>query len=65
MVVVSNTSPLSNLAIVGRLELLQDQFGAVAVLIRRGRARIELPQCKQDVVEIAYIAVHVNLPEDI
>ena len=31
MVVVSNTSPLSNLAIVGRLDLLRDQFGAVLV----------------------------------
>jgi predicted nucleic acid-binding protein len=31
MVVVSNTSPLSNLAIVGRLALLQKQFGSVLV----------------------------------
>ena len=31
MVVVSNTSPLSNLAIVGRLALLRDQFGLVLV----------------------------------
>lgn len=31
MVVVSNTSPLSNLAIVGRLALLRDQFGTVLV----------------------------------
>ena len=31
MVVVSNTSPLSNLAIVGRLALLRDRFGAVLV----------------------------------
>jgi predicted nucleic acid-binding protein len=31
MVVVSNTSPLSNLAIIGRLALLRDQFGAVLV----------------------------------
>ena len=31
MVVVSNTSPLSNLAIVGRLALLRDQFGAALV----------------------------------
>jgi len=31
MVVVSNTSPLSNLAIIGRLGLLRDQFGAVLV----------------------------------
>jgi predicted nucleic acid-binding protein len=31
MVVVSNTSPLSNLAIVGRLTLLRDQFGSVLV----------------------------------
>lgn len=29
MRVVSNTSPLSNLAIIGRLELLEDQFGTV------------------------------------
>ena len=31
MVVVSNTSPLSNLAIVGRLALLREQFGFVLV----------------------------------
>jgi len=31
MVVVSNTSPLSNLAIVGRLDQLRNQFGAVLV----------------------------------
>lgn len=31
MVVVSNTSPLSNLATIGRLGLLRDQFGAVLV----------------------------------
>jgi predicted nucleic acid-binding protein len=31
MVVVSNTSPLSNLAIIGRLGLLRDQFGSVLV----------------------------------
>jgi hypothetical protein len=31
MVVVSNTSPLSNLAIVGRLALLREQFGSVLV----------------------------------
>jgi predicted nucleic acid-binding protein len=31
MVVVSNTSPLSNLAIIGRLGLLQEQFGTVLV----------------------------------
>jgi hypothetical protein len=29
MVVVSDTSPLSNLAIIGRLELLREQFGEV------------------------------------
>jgi len=31
MVVVSNTSTVSNLAIIGRLALLQDQFGSVLV----------------------------------
>lgn len=31
MLVVSNTSPLSNLAIIGRLELLREQLGAVLI----------------------------------
>lgn len=31
MRVVSNTSPLSNLAVIGRLALIRDQFGEVAV----------------------------------
>ena len=31
MQVVSNTSPVLNLAIIGRLELLRDQFGQVAI----------------------------------
>ena len=31
MLVVSNTSPLSNLAIIGRLDLLREQLGAVTI----------------------------------
>jgi predicted nucleic acid-binding protein len=31
MLVVSNTSPLSNLAIIGRLELVREQLGAVVI----------------------------------
>lgn len=31
MVVVSNTSPLSNLAVIGKLNLLRDQFGSALV----------------------------------
>jgi len=31
MLVVSNTSPLSNLAVVNRLDLLREQFGAVTI----------------------------------
>ena len=31
MLVVSNTSPLSNLAIIGRLELVREQVGAVVI----------------------------------
>jgi uncharacterized protein len=31
MLVVSNTSPLSNLAIIGRLELDREQFGGVLI----------------------------------
>jgi len=31
MVVVSNTSPLSNLAIIARLDLLREQFGTVTI----------------------------------
>jgi len=43
MVVVSNTSPLSNLAILGRLELLRDQFGSVLVprAVRRELLRLQ------------------------
>jgi hypothetical protein len=42
MVVVSNTSPLSNLAIVGRLALLRDQFGVVLVPSAVRRELIQL-----------------------
>ena len=42
MVVVSNTSPLSNLAIVGRLALLRDQFGSVLVPSAVRRELIQL-----------------------
>ena len=45
MVVVSNTSPLSNLAIVGKLALLREQFGAVLV---PSSVRRELNQLKHD-----------------
>jgi len=31
MLVVSNTSPLSNLAIINRLDLLQEQLGTVVI----------------------------------
>jgi len=31
MLVVSNTSPLSNLAIIGRLELVREQLGMVVI----------------------------------
>ena len=31
MLVVSNTSPLSNLAIIGRLGLLRDRYGSVLI----------------------------------
>ena len=43
MVVVSNTSPLSNLAIIGRLGLLQEQFGTVLV---PGAVRQELSRLR-------------------
>lgn len=46
MVVVSNTSPLSNLAIVGRLALLRGQFGTVLV---PSAVRQELNPLKHDV----------------
>jgi hypothetical protein len=42
MVVVINTSPLSNLAIVGRLALLRDQFGSVLVPSAVQRELIQL-----------------------
>ena len=42
MVVVSNTSPLSNLAIVGRLALVRDQFGSVLVPAAVHRELIQL-----------------------
>jgi hypothetical protein len=42
MVVVSNTSPLSNLAIVGRLDLLRDQFGSVLVPLTVRQELIQL-----------------------
>jgi uncharacterized protein len=45
MVVVSNTSPLSNLAIVGRLDLSRDQFGSLLV---PSAVRRELNQLQHD-----------------
>jgi predicted nucleic acid-binding protein len=42
MVVVSNTSPLSNLAIIGRLALVRDQFGSVLVPSAVQRELIQL-----------------------
>ena len=42
MVVVSNTSPLSNLAIIGRLALLRGQFGSVLVPSAVRREPIQL-----------------------
>jgi predicted nucleic acid-binding protein len=43
MVVVSDTSPLSNLAIIGRLDLVRGQFGLVLVpsAVRRELMRLE------------------------
>lgn len=38
MRVVSNTSPISNLATIGRLELLREQYGSIAVPDRRDEA---------------------------
>jgi uncharacterized protein len=45
MVTVSNTSPLSNLAIIGRLDLLHDQFDTVLVppAVRQELARLRHP----------------------
>ena len=45
MVVVSNTSPLSNLAIIGRLSLLEDQLGEILV---PAAVRGELEKLKND-----------------
>jgi predicted nucleic acid-binding protein len=45
MPVVSNTSPISNLAIINRLELLHEQFGAVIIpgAVQSELARLPLP----------------------
>jgi predicted nucleic acid-binding protein len=44
MVVVSDTSPLSNLAIIGRLTLLRDRFDLVVVPSAVRRELIQMPQ---------------------
>lgn len=43
MRVVSNTSPISNLAIIGRLDVLSRQFGTICIpeSVRRELARLE------------------------
>jgi predicted nucleic acid-binding protein len=42
MLAVSNTSPLSNLAIIGRLELLQDRYGSVRIPLAVARELAQL-----------------------
>ena len=51
MRVVSNTSPVSNLAIIGRLELLRRQFGDLVIPVAVGAelSRLEHPAGKQAV----------------
>ena len=53
MRVVSNTSPISNLAIIGRLDALFRQFGKVRIppAVRRELARLEHDAGKQAVHE--------------
>jgi predicted nucleic acid-binding protein len=51
MVVVSNTSPLSNLAIVGRLALLRDQFGSVLVP----------PAVRRELIQLRHTAAEQSL----
>ncbi len=48
MRVVSNTSPLSNLAIIGRLDLLKERYGAVLIppAVLRGLKALSHPDAK-------------------
>ena len=49
MVVVSNTSPLSNLAIIGRLDLLREQLGSVTIPpgVRIELSRHPIPEARE------------------
>lgn len=53
MVVVSNTSPLSNLAIIGCLGLLRDQFGSILVppAVRQELSRLQHASAKRSLDE--------------
>lgn len=62
MLVVSNTSPILNLAIVGRLSLLQQQFGTVMIpqaVLNELRIGENLPgsQAVKEAVEEGWIQV--------
>jgi hypothetical protein len=49
MLVVSNTSPLSNLAIIGRLELLRDQLGVICIppAVHTELGHLPMPQARE------------------
>ena len=51
MRVVSNTSPISNLAIIGRLDVLSHQFGTIRIpqAVRRELARLEHDAGSRDI----------------
>ena len=63
MPVVSNTSPLLNLAIIGRLELLRQQFGQIEVplgVLAELRVDEALPGSEhlQEAIAAGWIQVH-------
>jgi predicted nucleic acid-binding protein len=55
MLVVSNTSPLSNLAIIGRLHLLRDRYETVTILsmVRRELDDLRHEKARQLLLSVA------------
>lgn len=53
MLVVSNTSPVSNLAVIGQLALLRDQFGTIIIpdVVEEELGRLSHPSAGREIVQ--------------
>ena len=70
MRVVSNTSPISNLAIIGRLDVLSHQFGTILIpeAVRRELSRLEHQAGRQAIEQAltqGWIQIEPTTPSDL